>query len=130
MAATRRQHGFTLIELMVVLSIMLILLSFAVPMYKQSILKARETCLKADLLELRHLIEEYTYDKKKAPQSLDELVQAGYLRRLPQDPITSKSDWDSAKEVDPVSEGVEIGISDIHSCDRRISTEGTAYSSW
>jgi general secretion pathway protein G len=115
---------------MVVLSMMLILLSFAVPMYKQSILKARETQLKADLCTLRHLVEEYTYDNKKAPQSLDELVQAGYLRRLPQDPMTNESDWGFIKEVDPVSEGVEIGIADIHSSDHRISTEGTAYSSW
>jgi general secretion pathway protein G len=130
MAASRRQSGFTLIELMVVLSMMLILLSFAVSMYKQSILKARETQLKADLFTLRNLIAGYTYDKKKAPQSLDELVQGGYLYRIPQDPMTNKSDWDSVKEVDPVSEGVEIGVADIHSSDHRISTEGTAYSSW
>ena len=115
---------------MVVVSMMLILLSFAVPMYQRSILKARETRLKADLFTLRHLIDEYTYDKKKAPQSLDKLVQAGYLYRLPQDPMTNKPDWDPTMEADPISEGVEIGIADIRSSDHRISTEGTAYSSW
>lgn len=130
MIASRQQRGFTLIELMVVISMMLILLSFAIPMYKQWILKARETRLKSDLFTLRHLIEEYTYDKKKAPQSLDELVQAGYLHRLPQDAMTNESDWNSVVEVDPVSEGVAIGISDIHSADNRMSTDGTAYSSW
>jgi hypothetical protein len=79
---------------------------------------------------LRNLIEEYTYEKKQAPKSLDELVQAGYLLRVPQDPITTRSDWEPRMEVDPVSEGVEIGIADINSSDHRISTEGTAYSSW
>jgi general secretion pathway protein G len=130
MNMSRRQRGFTLIELMVVISMMLILLSFAIPMYSRSILKARETRLKADLHTLRNLIEDYTYDKKKAPRSLDELVQEGYLHSLPEDPIANRSNWDLTMEIEPLNEGVEIGIADVHSSSNQASTEGTAYSSW
>jgi general secretion pathway protein G len=130
MVNPRKQRGFTLIELMVVISMILIMLSFAIPAYRQSIVKAKETALKDDLFTLRRTIDEYTYDKKRAPQSLDELVQDGYLKQLPSDPTTNKSDWNPTMEVDAISEGVEIGIADIHSSNGQISTEGTAYSSW
>jgi general secretion pathway protein G len=130
MVISRKQRGFTLIELMIVVSIILIMLSFAIPAYKQSVLRARETALKDDLFTLRRTIDEFTYDKKRAPQSLDELVQEHYLARIPADPMTTKADWDPTMEVDPISEGVEIGIADIHSYSSQIGTDGTAYSSW
>ena len=130
MVISRRQRGFTLIELMIVVSMILIMLSFAVPAYRQAILKAKETALKDDLFTLRRTIDEFTYDKKRAPQSLDELVQERYLVKIPADPMTNKADWDPTMEVDPISEGVEIGIADIHSYSNVISSDGTAYSSW
>jgi len=130
MVISRSQRGFTLIELLIVISMMLIMLSFAIPMYKQSIVKARETALKDDLFTLRRTIDEFTYDRKRAPQSLDELVQTGYLKRIPPDPITNESNWDPIMETDVFSEGVEIGIADIHSHSDLLSTQGTAYSSW
>ena len=130
MVISRSQRGFTLIELLIVISMMLIMLSFAIPMYKQSIVKARETALKDDLFTLRRTIDEFTYDRKRAPQSLDELVQTGYLKRIPPDPITNESNWDPIMETDVFSEGVEIGIADIHSSSNQISTESTAYSTW
>jgi general secretion pathway protein G len=130
MVISAKQRGFTLIELMVVVSMILIMLSFAIPAYKQSILKAKETALKDDLFTLRRTIDEFTYDKKRAPQSLDELVQEHYLAKIPSDPMTNKPDWDPTMEVDPISEGVEIGIADIHSINSQIGSDGTAYSSW
>src|ERR1035438_8500 len=84
-----RQRGFTLIELMVVISIIVILLSLAIPNYSSSILHAKETALRDDLYTMRSLIDQYTLDKQKAPQSLQELVDAGYLKQLPKDPFTN-----------------------------------------
>ena len=115
---------------MIVISMMLIMLSFAIPAYRHSILRARETVLKDDLFTLRRTIDEFTYDKKRAPQSLDELVQEHYLAKVPVDPFTSKPDWDPTMEVDPISEGVEIGIADVRSSSTQLSSEGTAYNSW
>jgi general secretion pathway protein G len=94
------------------------------------ILRSKETVLKDDLFTLRHTIDEFTRDKKRAPQSLEELVQAGYLRQIPKDPMTNEPNWEPVMETDVLSEGVEIGIADIHSSSRQMSTEGTAYSSW
>jgi len=130
MVISRSQRGFTLIELMIVISMVLIMLSFAIPMYKQSIVMAKETVLKDDLFTLRRVIDEFTYDRKRAPQSLDELVQTGYLKQIPKDPITREPDWDPTMETDVISEGVELGIADVHSSSKLLSTQGTAYSSW
>jgi general secretion pathway protein G len=130
MVTSRKQRGFTLIEMMIVISLVLILLSFAVPMYKQTILRARETMLKDDLFTLRRTIDEYTYDKKRAPASLDDLVTDGYLHRIPPDPMTNLPNWNPMMEADASFEGTEIGIDDVHSISDQISTEGTAYSSW
>ena len=89
-----RQRGFTLIELMVVISIVIILMSVAIPRYQASILRARETVLRDDLYALRSVIDQYTLDKQKAPQSLQELVDSGYLKTLPVDPFTnSRETW-------------------------------------
>ena len=132
MKLRRKSRGFTLIEMIVVLSIMAILLAFAVPKYTQSILMAREAALKQDLYTLRQAIDEYTLDNQRAPQSLDDLVAAGYLRAVPKDPITdSAQTWQVVQEDVLLSvDQTQPGISDVHSGAPGSSTEGTAYSSW
>jgi general secretion pathway protein G len=127
----RRKKGFTLIELMIVISIMSILISIAVPIYKQSILRSKEAVLRQNLDSLRHVIDAYTYDKRKAPQSLDDLVSAGYLKKIPVDPITNQADWQVVTEDTLASiDQTEPGVNDVHSASNLVSTEGTPYSSW
>jgi len=87
----RRDRGFTLIELMIVISMILILVSISIPAYNQSILRAKESVLRQDLFELRSLISQYTLDKQKAPQGLDDLVQGGYIKQIPMDPMTGSN---------------------------------------
>src|ERR1044071_8504523 len=101
MRANRNQRtaGFTLIELMIVISMILILVSVSIPAYNQSILRAKESVLKQNLFQLRSLISQYTLDKQKAPTSLDDLVQAGYIKQIPTAPMTgSNSTWTVAQE--------------------------------
>jgi general secretion pathway protein G len=128
----KRERGFTLIELMIVISLILILVSISVPAYNQSILRAKESVLKQDLFQLRSLISQYTLDKQKAPQSLDDLVQAGYIKQIPMDPMTgSNSSWTVDQEDSLMSvDQQDPGISDVHSGAESISTDGTAYSTW
>lgn len=125
-------RGFTLIELIIVIAIMGILLAVAVPVYLTHLRHANEAVLKEDLYTLRNAIDQYTQDKAKAPQDLNDLVSAGYLRVLPKDPFTnSNSTWQPVQE--DVMESVDQtapGISDVHSGSNATSTEGTAYSSW
>jgi general secretion pathway protein G len=127
-----RQRGFTLIELMVVISIIVILLSLAIPNYSQSILHAKETALRDDLYTLRSLIDQYTLDKQKAPQSLQDLVDGGYLKQLPKDPFTnSRETWVPATDDSLMSPDQSApGIVDVHSGSDQTSSEGTAYSTW
>ena len=124
--------GFTLIELMIVISIMLILIAIAVPAYNRSIIHAREAVLKQDLFQLRSLISQYTLDKQKAPESLDDLVSAGYLKQIPKDPFTGASDWTTEQEEDTILDPsqTETGIDDVHSASSQTSSDGSAYSSW
>ena len=128
----RRDGGFTLIELMIVISLILILVSISVPAYNQSILRAKESVLKQDLFQLRSLISQYTLDKQKAPQSLDDLVQAGYIKQIPVDPMTgSNSSWTVDQEDSTMSvDQQDTGISDVHSGAAEMSSDGTAYSTW
>ena len=128
----RRSRGFTLIELMIVISLILILVSIAVPAYNQSILRAKEGVLRQDLFTLRSLISQYTLDKQKAPQSLDDLVTAGYIKQVPIDPFTGKNDtWTVEQEDVTLSvDQTEPGISDVHSGSSQIATDGAAYSTW
>src|SRR5260370_34625390 len=102
MVILRNQRGLTLIELMVVISIISILLSFAIPLFKRSILRAKETTLRNDLFTLRRMIDEYTYDKKKAPQALDDLVAEGYLKQIPHDPMTADTNWKCTLTADGI----------------------------
>jgi len=123
--------GFTLIELMIVMAIISILLAMAVPMYQKSIVRSKETVLRQNLFTLRVQIDEYTYDKAKAPQSLQDLVSEGYLRQIPTDPISGQADWTTVMEdaVSSVNQ-TEPGIFDVHSKSDRKSLEGTPYSEW
>ena len=127
-----RSRGFTLIELMIVISLILILVSISIPAYNQSILRAKESVLMQNLFTLRSLISQYTLDKQKAPQSLEDLVQAGYIKQIPIDPFTGKNDsWTVDQEDYSLSvDQQETGITDVHSGSTLISTSGTAYSSW
>jgi general secretion pathway protein G len=126
-----RENGFTLIELMIVLTIVSILVSVALPIADSAILRARESVLKSNLHTLRTLIDQYTADKRKAPQSLEDLVTAGYLRSLPKDPITNNTDWQIVMEdASMFPDQLEVGIFDVHSSSAAISSEGTAYSEW
>jgi general secretion pathway protein G len=134
MAATRRSRsrGFTLIELMIVISLILILVSISIPAYNQSILRAKESVLLQNLFTLRSLISQYTLDKQKAPQSLEDLVQAQYIKQIPIDPFTGKNDtWTVDQEDYTLSvDQQDTGITDVHSGSALISTTGNAYSSW
>jgi general secretion pathway protein G len=125
-------RGFTLIELIIVIAIMGILLAVAIPVYQTHLRHANEAVLKEDLYTLRNAIDQYTQDKAKAPQDLNDLVSAGYMRALPRDPFTnSNTSWQPVQE--DVLESVDQtapGISDVHSGSNATSTEGTAYSSW
>jgi general secretion pathway protein G len=127
----RGERGFTLIELMVVCMIISILLTVAVVSYRQTVISAKENVLKQDLDELRHAIDAYTMDKKKAPQSLDDLVSAGYLKFIPKDPITNQANWEPVQEdVREALDQTEPGIDDVHSASTATSSEGTAYNTW
>jgi general secretion pathway protein G len=127
-----RARGFTLIELMIVISIVLILLSISVPMYNQSILRAREAVLRQDLYTMRQAIDQYTLDKLRAPQALEDLVSSGYLREVPLDPFTNRHDtWVVVQEdVILAPDQTQAGIYDVRSGAEQASTDGTAYSSW
>jgi len=127
-----RQRGFTLIELMVVIAIMIILLALAMPRYQKSILHAQETALRQDLYTLRSVIDQYTLDKQKAPESLQDLVDAGYLKQLPVDPFTKSRDtWVPVADDSIMSpDQTQPGIMDVHSGSDQVSSEGTAYNTW
>jgi general secretion pathway protein G len=124
--------GFTLIELMIVISMILILMSVAIPLYNQSIMRAREAVLRQNLFTMRSVIDQYSMDKQKAPQSLDDLVQAGYLKQIPTDPMTnSKDTWQPVQEDVLVSvDQNQPGITDVHSGSEANGSDGTAYNTW
>lgn len=127
----RERAGFTLIELMIVMAVIAVLVSVAVPMYQKSVIRARETVLRQNLFTLRTVIDEYTYDKAKAPQSLEDLVREGYLRQVPVDPMTGQADWEVVMEdaVTSVNQS-EPGIFDVRSRSTARSLEGTPYNEW
>ena len=124
--------GFTLLELMIVITIILILLTLAAGRYEKSVLRSKETALRQDLRVMREAIDQYTLDKQTAPQSLEDMVSAGYLREIPTDPITRQKDWRVDVDnvvISPEQQGT--GITDVHSNSPAISPfENTPYDKW
>jgi general secretion pathway protein G len=124
--------GFTLIEMIIVVTIILILASIAGGRYEKSVLKSKEATLKQDLFVMRQAIQQYTLDKEAAPSSLDDLVQSKYMSAVPKDPITNNKDWHTDSEDVLLSpEQTTSGITDVHSASNATSPfENTAYSTW
>ncbi len=129
---SRGEGGFTLIELIIVMAIIAILVSIAVPIYARVVMRAKEAVLKEDLQTMRTAIDSYTVDKQQAPQSLDDLVQAGYLKAVPVDPMTSRNDTWMTDESDTMTQldETEGGIDDVHSGSEAVSSDGSTYDTW
>ena len=128
----KRLRGFTFVEMMVVITIIVILISMAIPIYNRSISRANESVLKSNLFTLRTVIDNYTYDKQKAPPTLQDLVTEGYLRAIPMDPILrSNQNWRTVMEdaSQSVSQS-EPGIFDVKSGSDKMGLDGTPYSEW
>jgi general secretion pathway protein G len=128
----RLRRGFTFVELMVVITIVVILITMAIPIYNRTIIRSKESVLKNNLFTLRTVIDNYTYDKQKAPQALQDLVSEGYLREVPIDPMTgSNQSWRTIMEEASQSVNqAEPGIFDVKSGSDKISLDGTPYSDW
>lgn len=124
--------GFTIIELIIVIALISILLAIAIPVYKVHLQHAREAVLKEDLHNMREAIDQYTQDKNKAPQSLSDLVDAGYLHGIPKDPFTNSTEtWQPVMDDSVMSpDQSQPGMTDVKSGSNQTSTEGSAYSTW
>lgn len=129
--SSHETRGFTLLELIVVMSIIAILLAIAIPTYSRSLVSTRERALHSDLDLLRDAIWNYTFDKQKAPQGLDDLRSAGYITKIPDDPMTHEPNWEVESDEYLLAPGQEDpGIIDVHSASNALASDGTAYSSW
>ena len=129
--AKKRRRGFTFVELMVVITIIVILVSMAIPIYNRSIIRAKESVLHNNLFTLRTVIDQYTYDKQKAPQRLEDLVSEGYLQKIPIDPATGNQNWITIMEeaTQSVNQS-EPGIFNVKSSSDKIGLDGTPYSEY
>jgi general secretion pathway protein G len=132
LAAGASEQGFTLLELVIVMTIIALLAAIAVPRFSRNVQEAKEAVLKDDLHVMRTAIDSYTVDQQKAPQSLDDLVQSGYLKTMPVDPFTRRSDtWVPAQSGNMYSlDQTQTGIDDVHSGAQMSAINGTSYSSW
>ncbi len=129
-SAFRNQRGFSLLELMIAMFIMIILLSVALPTYYRSVQHARETVLKENLWQIRKGIDQFSGDKQKLPQSIDELVEAKYLREKPIDPITQETEWDEIMGEDGNSPDGDQGLTDVKSLAEGTDSDGEAYNKY
>ena len=127
-----RPEGFSLLEMMMVVTVILILASISAPLYMTSVVRAREAVLRDDLFTLRSLIDRFTLDNRRSPARLEELVEGGYLGRLPTDPFTGSNEtWQVKNEDAPLSpKQPRPGIVDAHSGSNLVSLEGTPYNTW
>lgn len=129
-----KAQGFTLIEILIVFALIGILVGLGIPQYKYAALRARETVLKEDLFQLRKLIGQYNMDKTKYPDSLIDLVNEGYLYRIPIDPITRSADtWIEVRDIpdeEAILSGSVMGVIDVHSGSDKIALDGTPYNTW
>ncbi len=126
----RSRAGFTLLELMIVITIVIILAAIALPQYQRTILHAREAVLRDDLHNMRKLLDQYAADKGKLPASLEDLITEHYMRELPVDPITGEKNWTVETGEDPSSTSGESGVVNVRSASPDTSSEGTPYSEW
>ena len=131
--ARRGESGFTLIEIIIVVTIIGILVGLALPEYKNAVRKAKEAALKEDLFQFRKLIDQYFSDKGKYPASLQALVDEGYLRKIPADPITTLTEWTEVLEEpkpEEIEPGMTFGIVDVHSTSEAKALDGSPYKTW
>jgi len=130
--SANRREGFSLLEMMMVVTVILIVASISAPTYMTAVVRAREAVLADHLFTLRALIDRFTLDNGRAPASLQEIVEKGYLGRIPTDPFTGSNEtWQETKEDAPLSpKQTSLGIVDVHSGSNLVSLEGTPYSSW
>ena len=124
------KRGFSLLELMIAMFILIILISVALPTYQRSVQHARETVLKENLWQMRRTIDQFAADKGRLPQSIDELVEAGYLREKPVDPITEKAEWDEVQGEDTATPDAESGLKDVKSLAEGADSEGKSFTEY
>jgi general secretion pathway protein G len=127
-----RPTGFTIIELLVVVSLVIILASIGMAQYKNGVTRAQEAVLREDLFRLRDVIDQFYADRQKYPQALEELVEGQYLRAIPKDPFTGSADtWQLIQaEPDPANPSAELGIIDVKSGSEKAALDGSKYSEW
>jgi len=128
--SSTKQNGFSLLELMITMFILIILISVAVPTYQRSVQHAREVVLKENLWQMRRAIDQFYADKQKLPKSVDELVEAKYLRERPVDPVLDKTEWDEVQGEDTSSPDAESGLKDVKSLAEGVDSDGVEYSKY